>query len=94
MLVYKIAIAGASSLLGKELKDVVVRVVACRGRPSPCLDEDQGLGQLDQVGDEITFVQAIDPDSFEHVDFTFFCGSESSDSQALARGTARRFDGA
>ena len=41
------------------------------------LDEDEGLGQLDQVGDEITFVQAIIPDSFEHVDFTFFCGSET-----------------
>jgi aspartate-semialdehyde dehydrogenase len=28
------------------------------------------------VGDEITFVQAIAPDAFERMDFTFFCGSE------------------
>jgi aspartate-semialdehyde dehydrogenase len=28
------------------------------------------------VGDEITFVQPIDSGSFEHADFTFFCGSE------------------
>ncbi len=28
------------------------------------------------MGDEITFVQAIAPDAFDHVDFTFFCGSE------------------
>jgi aspartate-semialdehyde dehydrogenase len=28
------------------------------------------------VGDEITFVQAIAPDAFERIDFTFFCGSE------------------
>jgi aspartate-semialdehyde dehydrogenase len=31
---------------------------------------------LDQVGDEITFVQAIAPDAFDRVDFTFFCGTE------------------
>jgi aspartate-semialdehyde dehydrogenase len=31
---------------------------------------------LDQVGDEITFVQAIAPDAFDRMDFTFFCGSE------------------
>jgi len=28
------------------------------------------------VGDEITFVQPIGLDSFERVDFTFFCGAE------------------
>ena len=40
------------------------------------LDENEGLGQLDQVGDEVTFVRAIDADSFDRADFTFFCGSE------------------
>jgi len=74
--VYKIAIAGASTLLGKELKDVVSESPLAAATFT-LLDEDQGLGQLDQVGDEITFVQAIDPDSFENKDFTFFCGSEA-----------------
>ena len=73
---YKIAIAGASTLLGKELKDAVSESPLAAATFT-LLDEDQGLGQLDQVGDEITFVQPIDPDSFEHVDFTFFCGSEA-----------------
>jgi aspartate-semialdehyde dehydrogenase len=40
------------------------------------MDEEEAQGQLDQVGDEITFVQVIAPDAFDHVDFTFFCGSE------------------
>jgi len=75
MLVYKIAIAGASSLLGKELKDALSDSSLAAGSVT-LLDDDQGLGQLDQVGDEITFVQSIDADAFEHVDFTFFCGSE------------------
>jgi aspartate-semialdehyde dehydrogenase len=74
--VYKIAIAGASTLLGKELKDVVSESPLAAATFA-LLDEDEALGQLDQVGDEITFVQAIDSASFENVDFTFFCGSEA-----------------
>lgn len=73
---YKIAIAGASTLLGKELKDAVSESTLAAATFT-LLDEDEALGQLDQVGDEITFVQAIDSDSFEHVDFAFFCGSEA-----------------
>jgi len=72
--VYKIAIAGASTLLGRELKDAVSESTLAGGTFT-LLDDDQALGQLDQVGDEITFVQGIDPGSFERVDFTFFCGS-------------------
>lgn len=72
---YKIAIAGASSLLGKEMKDVLADS-SLGGADFALLDEDEGLGQLDQLGDEITFVRPIGSDSFEHVDFTFFCGSE------------------
>jgi len=73
--VYKIAIAGASTLLGKELKDALSDS-SLAAASFALLDAEDGLGQLDQVGDEVTFVQAIEPDAFEHVDFTFFCGSE------------------
>ena len=72
---YKIAIVGASSLLGKELKDVLTES-SLGVADFLLLDEDEGLGQLDQLGDEITFVQPISPESFEHLDFTFFCGTE------------------
>jgi aspartate-semialdehyde dehydrogenase len=74
--VYKIAIVGASTLLGKELKDALAES-SLAASSVELFDEDEGLGQLDQVGDEVTFVQAITADSFEHVDFAFFCGSES-----------------
>ena len=73
---YKIAIAGASTLLGKELKDAISESTLAAATFT-LLDEDESLGQLDQVGDEITYVQPISPDSFEHVDFTFFCGAEA-----------------
>jgi aspartate-semialdehyde dehydrogenase len=73
--VYKIAITGASTLLGKELKDALSDSPLAAASFT-LLDENEALGQLDQVGDEVTLVQAIEPDTFDHVDFTFFCGSE------------------
>jgi aspartate-semialdehyde dehydrogenase len=73
--VYKIAIAGASTLVGRELKEALSESPLAASS-FVLLDEDEVQGQLDQVGDEITFVQAIAPDAFDHMDFTFFCGSE------------------
>ena len=73
---YKIAIIGAASLLGKELKEALTESSLAAGDIA-LFDEDEGLGQLDQLGDEVTFVQAIRADSFEHLDFTFFCGTEA-----------------
>lgn len=73
---YKIAIVGASTLLGKELKDVLLESPLAAAN-FVLLDDEKELGKLDQVGDEITFVQPIDEDTFNHVDFTFFCGPES-----------------
>ncbi|MGA2350682.1 MAG: Asd/ArgC dimerization domain-containing protein [Terracidiphilus sp.] len=72
---YKIAIVGASTLVGRELKEALSESPLAAAN-FVLLDEDEVQGQLDQVGDEITFVQAIAPDAFERVDFTFFCGSE------------------
>ncbi len=73
---YKIAIVGAATLLGKELKDALTES-SLAAADFALYDEDEGLGQLDQLGDEVTFVKAITADAFEHVDFTFFCGSET-----------------
>lgn len=43
------------------------------------LDDDEALGQLEAMGDEITFIQSVRAEQFEHVDFTFFaCDAEST----------------
>jgi aspartate-semialdehyde dehydrogenase len=76
MPVYKIAIAGASSLLGRELKEVMSESPLAAARFA-LLDEEEAQGQLDQVGDEVTFIQPIGPDAFDRVDFTFLCGTET-----------------
>ena len=73
---YKIAIAGASTLLGRELKEALSESPLAEAN-FVLLDDEQAQGQLDQVGDEVTFVQAIQADSFERADFTFFAGPEA-----------------
>jgi aspartate-semialdehyde dehydrogenase len=68
---HRVAIVGASTLKGKELKDVL----AASSFPAEevrLLDDDEALGQLDAVGDEITFVQKVVAEQFERVDLTFF----------------------
>src|SRR5258708_19573389 len=42
------------------------------------LDDDESLGQLEAMGDEITFIQRVHPEQFEHVDFTFFASNPSA----------------
>jgi len=74
--VYKIAIAGASTLLGRELKEAISESPLAAAT-FVLLDEEDVQGQLDQVGDEVTFIQTIGPDAFDRVDFTFLCGTET-----------------
>lgn len=73
---YKIAIAGASTLIGRELKEVLSES-PFDSAGFALFDEGDAAGQLDQVGDEATFIRAISADAFEGADFTFFCGSEN-----------------
>jgi len=72
---YRIAIAGATSLLAKELKECLTESPLA-GASFVLLDDKEAQGQLEQVGDEVTVVQAIGENSFEETDFTFFAGSE------------------
>jgi len=74
--VYKIAIAGAATLLGRELKEALSDSPLAAAT-FVLLDDEGAQGQLDQVGDEVTFVQGIGVDAFEKMDFTFFAGSEA-----------------
>ena len=68
---YRVAIVGAASLKGKEVAEVLEQ----RNFPTAdvrLLDDDETLGQLEAVKDEITFIQSIRAEQFENVDFTFF----------------------
>lgn len=68
---YRVAIVGAATLRGKE----VAEVLSDRNFPSTdikLLDDDESLGQLESVRDEITFIQRVRSEQFENIDFTFF----------------------
>jgi aspartate-semialdehyde dehydrogenase len=74
---YRIAIVGAASLLGKEVAEIL------RDRNFPAvdirlLDDDESLGQLEAVGDEMSFIQSVRAEQFERVDFTFFASDQRS----------------
>ncbi len=69
----KIVIVGAGSLRGHELNDALTE--------SPfadadflLMDDEAEIGSLEAVGDEVTFVQRIEPGSFDRADFVFFTG--------------------
>lgn len=72
---YKIAIVGAASLRGKELNDALNESVF-GSSDYLLMDDETALGQLESVGDEVTFIQRIEPTSFAGVDFAFFAGGE------------------
>src|SRR5271170_5718664 len=74
---YRVAIVGAASLKGKEVAEIL------RDRNFPAvdirlLDDDESLGQLEAVGEEMNFIQSIRSEQFERVDFTFFAADQRS----------------
>jgi aspartate-semialdehyde dehydrogenase len=72
---FRVAIVGASTLKGKEVKEVL----GDRDFPSAdirLLDDDESLGQLDAVKDEATFIQSVRPEHFDGMDFVFFASDE------------------
>ena len=73
---FRVAIVGAATLKGRELKDVL------NDRNFPAqdirlLDDEESLGQLEAVGEEPTFIQSVLPEHLENVDFTFFTADEN-----------------
>jgi aspartate-semialdehyde dehydrogenase len=74
---YRVAIVGAASLKGKEIAEIL------RERNFPAvdvrlLDDDESLGRLESVGDEMNFIQSIRSEQFERVDFSFFASDSRS----------------
>src|ERR1035437_8908800 len=73
---FRVAIVGAGTLKGRELKDVL----SDRNFPATdirLLDDDESLGQVEAVGEEPTFIQSVLPEHLDNVDFTFFACDEN-----------------
>ncbi|HEX4022446.1 MAG TPA: Asd/ArgC dimerization domain-containing protein [Acidobacteriaceae bacterium] len=67
----KIAIVGAATLLGKELNEVLSSSAFVTSE-FILMDDEEALGKIEAAGDEVTFVQRIEPESFQGCDFVFF----------------------
>lgn len=83
----RVAIAGASSLLGKELKQVL------EDRDFPAsdivlLDESLAVGTLTEAGGEPTFIRELTEESFERARFAFLAGA--AENAAWHRSVAQR----
>jgi aspartate-semialdehyde dehydrogenase len=71
---YRIAIVGAASIRGKQLNEALSESSFATAE-FVLMDDQQALGQLEAVGDEVTFIQPVSADSFERIDFSFFAGN-------------------
>src|SRR5260221_4292597 len=70
----RVAIAGAASLRGKELK-IFLEESNFPASEIRLLDEEIVAGTLTEAGGEPAVIETIDEDSFERVRFAFFTGS-------------------
>jgi aspartate-semialdehyde dehydrogenase len=70
----RIAIVGAASLAGKELAEAIAESPFATAEVL-LMDEAEGLGQIEPIGDEVTVIGAIEEDSFDRVDYVFFTGT-------------------
>ena len=74
---YRAAIVGAGSLKGKEIAEMLNE----RNFPAAdirLLDDDEAMGQLEAMGDEISFIQRVRAEQFDNVDFTFFASDPAA----------------
>ena len=87
---YRLAIVGAGTLKGKE----VAEVLGDRNFPSldiKLLDDNDSLGKLETVGDEVSFIQSVRAEQFEKVDFTFFACDQECTRQNWKKAQAAGF---
>src|SRR3954462_8483791 len=74
---YRAAIVGAGSLKGKEVAEMLNE----RNFPAAdirLLDEDEALGRLEGMGDEISFIQRVRAEQFENVDVPCCAADQAS----------------
>jgi aspartate-semialdehyde dehydrogenase len=74
---FRIAIVGAASLRGKELNEILGESPFASA-DFALMDDEEALGKLESVGDEVTFIQPITSSSFDKADFTFFASDEET----------------
>ena len=68
---YRIAVIGASSLLGKEIGDEIAESPLAAAN-TVLLDTEEAGGTLEAIGDEAAFLQTLEPAALENLDVAIF----------------------
>jgi aspartate-semialdehyde dehydrogenase len=71
---YRIGVVGASSLAGKELADELGESLLAASNVVLLDDDEDAAGQVTAAGEEAAFIQKIEPEIFDGMDFVFFTG--------------------
>src|SRR5215475_3735299 len=71
----RLVIAGASSLLGIELKSLLEESLLADW-DFRLVDEESASGTLTEAGGEAAVIQPVEQDSFDKARFVFFAGSQ------------------
>jgi aspartate-semialdehyde dehydrogenase len=79
----RIVIAGASSLLGAELKSLL-KEGRFAGSDFRLVDEEIAAGTLTEAGGEVAVIQLVEESSFDRARFVFFTGSREFTRRNLA----------
>lgn len=91
----RVAIIGAASLKGKELKEILEDRLFPLKKLS-LLDDDEALGQLTEFEGEPAAVQSVEPETFSANDLVFFASTAGSFTRAhwpaAAAGSAALID--
>ncbi|MEI9979155.1 MAG: Asd/ArgC dimerization domain-containing protein [Edaphobacter sp.] len=74
---YRIGVVGASSLAGKELSEELASS-SLAAADIVLLDVEDAVGQIATAADEVSFIQRLEPSSFERMDFVFFAGDRAT----------------
>jgi aspartate-semialdehyde dehydrogenase len=72
---YRVAIVGAATLRGRDLKEVLEE----KNFPAKdivLLDDEESLGQLENIGEEATFIQSATRADYSDYDVVFFASDE------------------
>ena len=72
---YRIAVVGASSLLGKEIGDEIAESPLAAAN-TILLDTEEAGGTLEAIGDEAAFLQTLEPAALENLDVAIFADTK------------------
>ncbi|HSL84766.1 MAG TPA: hypothetical protein VLF66_18475, partial [Thermoanaerobaculia bacterium] len=81
----RIAILGPTTLLGKELRELLGRRKELRGKIALLAASEEEVGAVTETGGAAALVSRVEPGALEGVDVIFCCGPVEHDLAVIRR---------